>query len=189
MRSKIFASDRNEWRNWLAENHDSAEEVWLVYFKKHTGKASVSYMESVKEALCFGWIDGIKKSIDNETYMHRFTPRRPRSKWSPLNIKLAKELIDSGQMTGAGLAVFKQRQEYDPELLKSIKAQDVSLAPEIKKSLKANQKAWENFNQLAPGYRKQYVGWLQSAKRPETREKRLKEAIELLARNKKLGMK
>ncbi len=171
------------------DNHASENEVWLVYYKKHTGKPTVTYMESVKEALCFGWIDGIKKSIDDETYTHRFTPRRPGSKWSPLNIKLAKELIESGEMTKSGLKAFNQRLEYDAQFLKAVKATDIELAPEIEKSLKANQKAWDNFNQLAPGYRKQYVGWLQSAKRPETREKRLKEAIELLARNKKLGMK
>lgn len=189
MNTRIKTSDRKEWRNWLAGNHASADEVWLVYYKKHTGKASVSYMDSVREALCFGWIDGIKKSIDNETYMHRFTPRRPVSKWSPQNIKLAKELIENGEMTEAGLTAFNQRTEYDPGFLQTVGAKDIPLAPEIEKSLKANQKAWDNFSQLAPGYRKQYVGWLQSAKRPETREKRLREAIELLARNKKLGMK
>jgi len=185
----IKASSRSEWRAWLVSKHSSEDEAWLVYYKKHTGKPSVTYMESVKEALCFGWIDGIKKSIDDETYMHRFTPRRPGSKWSPTNIKLAKELIETGEMTGAGLTAFNQRAEYDAEFLQAVKSIDMALAPEIEKSLKANQKAWDNFNQLAPGYRKQYVGWLQSAKRPETREKRLKEAIELLAGNKKLGMK
>lgn len=185
----IKASSRSEWRAWLAENHTGESEVWLVYYKKHTGKPSVTYMESVKEALCFGWIDGIKKSIDDETYMHRFTPRKASSKWSPLNIKLAGELIEAGEMTEAGLKAFEKRREYDDELLKSIKAKDMPLSPEIEKSLKTNQKAWDYYNQLTPGYRKQYAGWLQSAKRPETREKRLKEAIELLASNKKLGMK
>jgi len=185
----IKASSRSEWRAWLLDNHSARDEVWLVYYKKHTGKPSVTYMESVKEALCFGWIDGIKKSIDDETYMHRFTPRRPGSKWSALNIKLAKELIETGEMTEAGLKAFNQKVEYDTALLQAMTAKDIPLAPEIEKSLKTNQQAWDNFNQLSPGYRKQYVGWLQSAKRPETREKRLKEAIELLARNKKLGMK
>lgn len=80
----IKASSRSEWRAWLVDNHATKNDVWLVYYKKHTGKTSVTYMESVKEALCFGWIDGIKKSIDDETYMHRFTPRKPGSKWSPL---------------------------------------------------------------------------------------------------------
>jgi len=185
----IEASSRQEWRDWLVKNHASEKELWLVYYKKHTGKPSVTYMESVKEALCFGWIDGIKKSIDEERYMHRFTPRRTGSKWSPLNITLAQEMIESGEMTEAGLSVFKQRVSYNEKILKAIKAKETQLTPEMEKALKANQKAWDNFNQLAPGYRKQYVGWLLNAKKPETKEKRLREAIELLAKNKKLGMK
>ncbi|MCW8925760.1 MAG: hypothetical protein OQJ84_05855, partial [Xanthomonadales bacterium] len=89
----ITPASREEWRAWLESNHASACEVWLVYYKKHTGKPSVSYIDSVKEAICYGWIDGLKKRVDDECYMHRFTPRRPGSKWSPTNIKLAKELI------------------------------------------------------------------------------------------------
>lgn len=185
----IKASSRQAWRAWLQDHHASEKEVWLVYYKKHTGKPSVTYMESVEEALCFGWIDGIRKSIDDETYMHRFTPRKPNSKWSPTNIRRAHELIASGDMTGAGLKVFEQRTEYDSKTLQALKSADIPLDAEIEKSLRANQKAWDNFSTLAPGYRKQYIGWLQTAKRPETRKKRLQEAIELLARNKKLGMK
>jgi len=189
MSSRVNVSNREEWRCWLMENHAHEEEVWLVYYKKHTGKTCVSYMDSVKEALCFGWIDGLKKSIDEERYMHRFTPRRAGSKWSPLNIKLAGQLISSGEMTGAGLAAFNQRVDYDESFLQAAGAKEISLLPGIESALKANPKAWNNFKHLAPGYRKQYVGWLQSAKRPDTRERRLKEAIQLLARNKKLGMK
>ena len=185
----ISASDRNEWRVWLSENHASEKEVWLAYFKKHTGKASVSYIDSVKEALCFGWIDGLKRRIDDERYAHRFTPRKASSKWSPQNIRLAEELIESGQMTSAGLAAFDQRVPYEPELQQRLGAKELPLTTETENGLKANQAAWKNFNQLSPGYRKQYVGWIQSAKRPETRKKRLQEAISLLEKNKKLGMK
>ena len=162
----IKASSRSKWRAWLVDNHASESEVWLVYYKKHTGKPSVTYMESVKEALCFGWIDGIKKSIDEETYMHRFTPRKPGSKWSPLNIRLAGELIEAGQMAQAGLKAFEQRTEYNPEQLKALRAKNIPLAPDMKKRLKANQKAWDYFNQLTPGYRKQYIGAPGSALRP-----------------------
>ena len=165
------------------------EEVWLVYFKKHTGKSSISYIDSVKEALCFGWIDGLKKRVDEERYMHRFTPRRAGSRWSPQNIRLAGELIASGEMTGVGLSAFNQRVNYDEGFLQAVDVKEIPLPPEMERVLKANQDAWDNFLQLAPGYRKQYVGWLISAKRPETRERRLKEAIQLLAANKKLGMK
>lgn len=185
----ISVSDRNVWRSWLIDNHASENEVWLAYYKKHTGKATVSYLESVKEALCFGWIDGLKRRIDEERYAHRFTPRKAGSKWSPQNIRLAEELIESGKMTKAGLAAFDQRVPYDLELQQQLSAKELPLEAETEKGLKTSQKAWNNFNQLSAGYRKQYVGWIQSAKRPETRKKRLQKAIRLLEENQKLGMK
>jgi len=185
----ISVSDRNAWRSWLIENHATKKEVWLAYYKKHTGKATVSYIESVKEALCFGWIDGLKRRIDDERYAHRFTPRKTGSKWSPQNIRLAQELIETGEMTKAGLAAFDQRVPYDLELQQALSAKELPLAAETEKGLKTSEKAWNNFNQLSAGYRKQYVGWIQSAKRPKTRKKRLQDAISLLEANKKLGMK
>ena len=185
----LSVSDRKAWRTWLAENHAIEKEVWLAYYKKHTGKASVSYMDSVKEALCFGWIDGLKRRLDDERYTHRFTPRRATSKWSPQNIRLAKELIESGEMMEAGLAAFKQRVPYDQELQKVLSAKEIPLTAETEKGLKTSQKAWNNFNQMAAGYRKQYVAWIQGAKRPETRKKRLEEAVSLLEKNQKPGMK
>jgi uncharacterized protein YdeI (YjbR/CyaY-like superfamily) len=188
-RPLVSASNRAEWRRWLKTHHAREHEVWLIYYKKHTAKATISYRESVEEALCFGWIDGLKKRIDDERYAHRFTPRRAKSKWSPLNISLAQELIASKKMTRAGLAAFEQRRNYEEAFLKTREAGTTRLPPEIEKILKANHAAWENFNRLAPGYRKQYTGWLCSAKKPETRERRLKEAIRLLKQNKKLEMK
>lgn len=185
----LSVSDRKAWRAWLTEYHASEQEIWLAYYKKHTGKASVSYMDSVREALCFGWIDGLKRRIDEERYAHRFTPRRADSKWSPQNIRLAKELIAAGVMTEAGFAAFSQRVTYDENLQKLISAKGIPLSTETEKVLRASQKAWDNFNKLAPGYRKQYVAWVQSGKRPETRKKRLEEAVSLLEANQKLGMK
>lgn len=189
MEPRVFARDRETWRAWLAKHHASESEVWLVYFKKHTGKPSVGYLDSVKEALCFGWIDGLKKRIDDETYAHRFTPRKPRSKWSPQNTRLAEELIALGLMTQAGLSAFGQRVDYDEAVLERFRAEEIELAKDIEAALRANPKAWENFERLSPGYRRQYVAWLQTAKRPETRKKRLEEAIRLLEQNRKLGMK
>ena len=125
----ISASSRQVWRAWLKGHHATEDEVWLVYYKKYTGKPSVTYIESVKEALCFGWIDGIKKSVDDETYMHRFTPRKPDSKWSPRNIRLARELIASGDMADAGLRAFEQRTEYDSKTLQARKSRDLPLEP------------------------------------------------------------
>jgi uncharacterized protein YdeI (YjbR/CyaY-like superfamily) len=189
MKPELCASSRKEWRSWLKKNHTKVKEVWLVYYKKHTGKPSISYTGSVEEALCFGWIDGIKKRIDEEKYAHRFTPRKAKSKWSPLNVRLAKKMINEGKMTQSGLVSFNQRIDYAEDFLKARNANEVHLTPEIKEALKTNKKAWEHFNDLASSYKKQYVGWLISAKRPETRERRLEEAIKLLTENKKLGMK
>ena len=189
MKPELYASSRDEWRAWLKKNHAKAKEVWLIYYKKHTGKSSVSYTDSVEEALCFGWIDGIKKRIDAEKYAHRFTPRKAKSRWSPLNIRLAQKMIEEGKMTRMGLAAFNQKISYDEDILKARNAKELSLTPGIEEVLQANEKAWEHFNNLAPSHKKQYIGWLMSAKRPETRKRRLEEAIKLLAGNKKLGMK
>lgn len=189
MKPRVYAADREAWRAWLAENHASEKEAWLVYYKKHTGKASVAYLDSVREALCFGWIDGLKRRIDDETYAHRFTPRKANSRWSPQNISLAEEMIELGRMSDAGLEAFRQRVSYDEAQLALIKTSEIALSDDIESALKANRKAWENFGKLAPGYRKQYVAWLQTARRPETRAKRLAEAIALLEKNLKLGMK
>jgi len=189
MQPKVYASDRRSWRAWLAKNHAIETEAWLVYYKKHTGKPSVGYLDSVREALCFGWIDGLKKRIDDETYTHRFTPRKPRSKWSPQNMRLARELIEAGLMTKAGLKAFNQRVRYDEDVLERTQAEQIHLSAETESALKSNPKAWQNFEKLSPGYRKQYVAWIQTAKRPETRKKRLEEAIGLLEENRKLGMK
>lgn len=189
MKPSVVCHDRNAWRAWLAANHGKAGETWLVFYKKHTGRNTVSYRESVEEALCFGWIDGLKRRIDEERYAYRFTPRRRGSKWSPLNIRLAEKMIAQGKMKPAGLAAYEQRRSYDENMLRARESKEIQLTPELESALKQNRAAWDNFRKLAPGYRKQYAGWLMSAKRVETREKRLAEALVLLENNQKLGMK
>ena len=189
METRVSAANRAEWRSWLEQHHAEADEAWLVYYKKHTGKPSVSYRESVEEALCFGWIDGLRKSIDDERYCHRFSPRRTHSKWSPLNIERARKMIAQGRMTPSGQACFEQRSEYDEAFLRSRERPAFRLTPEMAQALKDNPPAWANFNRLAPGYRKQYTAWLVSAKKPETLAKRLTEAIALLRESRKLGMR
>ncbi len=183
------AASRQEWRSWLEKHHTRESQVWLVYFKKHTGKPSLSYTESLEEALCFGWVDGIKRRIDEERYAHRFSPRRQKSRWSPTNILLARRLIAEGKMTPVGLDSFNRRVSYDDEFVKAKKASVISLGSELERRLRANKAAWRFFNDLAPGYKRQYIDWLVSAKKSLTRERRLTEAIKLLADNKKLGMK
>lgn len=173
----------------MQDHHHLTGEVWLVYYKKHTGRPSVSYVDSVEEAICFGWIDGKKRSVDDERYAHRFSPRRANSKWTPLNIKRAAAMIEKRLMRDAGLKSFEQRVEYQDEFLELRRQTDLSLPAEIEARIRQHDTAWKNFTALAPGYRKQYVLWLTSAKRPKTREKRLVEAIQLLSANKKLGMK
>ena len=189
MTAELHVSSRREWRSWLSENHANAGAVWLVYFRKQTRKPSITYIDSVKEALCFGWIDGGMRKIDAERYKYRFTPRKAGSKWSPRNIEMALDLIEKGSMAEPGLVAFNRRVEYDEAFLKTKQSEDVKLLPEIEEYLRSGKKAWTNFNNLAPSYRKQYIGWIQNAKKPETRKKRLQEAIELLSRNQKLGMK
>jgi len=189
MKQTLCVSGRKKWRSWLKKNHARVNEVWLVYYKKHTGKPGISYRDSVEEALCFGWIDGIKKRVDEEKYTHRFTPRKLKSKWSPLNVRRARKMIEEGKMAPSGLTVFEQRADYSDDFLEARSAGDLPVPTEIEEVLKKNEKAWHNFNNLAPGYRKQYILWLTTAKKTETREKRLNEAVRLLAENKKLGMK
>lgn len=186
---QVYATSREKWRKWLEKNHAKNDEVWLIYFKKATGKPSVTYRESVEEAICFGWIDGIKKRIDDERYTHRFSPRRSQSKWSDLNIRLAEKMIRENKMTEAGLEIFKRKRKYKESVVEMIQAREIELTPEIETILKSNKKAWLNYQKLAPSHRKQYAAWLTTAKRPETIQKRIKEAINLLENDEKLGMK
>jgi uncharacterized protein YdeI (YjbR/CyaY-like superfamily) len=185
---RMQARDRDAWRAWLQKNHARKDQVWLVYYKKATGKQSITYKESVEEAICFGWIDGLKKRIDDERYCHRFSPRKESSKWTPTNIEIAERMIALRKMRAAGRRAFERRKEYDAEFLEQ-RAEASRLSPEMEKALRANRKAWGTFESLTPGYRKQYVQWLMSAKRETTRERRLAEALRLLAAGKKLGMK
>ena len=186
----VKVKNRAEWRAWLAANYDKETKVWLVYYKKKTGKTAVEYGASVEEALCYGWIDSIIKKLDDTKYARKFTPRRESSKWSPSNKKRAERLIREGLMTEHGLKkveAAKRSGNWDkpvqkPELTYEMPA-------EFAEALRKNERAKETFEGLAPTYQKQYLGWIEVAKRPETREKRIKESIRLLAKGKKLGLK
>jgi uncharacterized protein YdeI (YjbR/CyaY-like superfamily) len=154
-----------------------------VFHKNHTGVTSIPYEESLREALCFGWIDSLIKRLDADRYARKFTPRRPTSKWSDVNRKFWAELKAAGLLTKAGLAAAPTDNTYAP------RPAIPDLPAYIAKALKANPKAWTFFQELAPGYRRHFVGWIHTAKRPETREKRIRESIALLAAGKKLGLK
>lgn len=175
--------NRRLWREWLTAHHTSSPGVWLVRYKAHTGEESIPYEDIVREALCFGWIDSLVKRLDADTYALKVTPRRPTSKWSNINRKRWAELKTAGLLTSAGLAAAPTSSTYAP------KPAIPELPAYIAKALKANPKAWKFFQQLAPTYRRYFVGWIHTAKRPETREKRIRESIGLLAAGKKLGLK
>ncbi|MGD0461426.1 MAG: YdeI/OmpD-associated family protein [Tepidisphaeraceae bacterium] len=186
MPTKLITLDirnRQQWRTWLKKHHASSPGVWLAFHKDHTGVASIPYEDSVREALCFGWIDSLIKRLDDDRYARKFTPRRPTSKWSDLNRKRWMELKAAGLLTAPGLAAAPTASTYAPRPAIS------DLPAYITKALKANPKAWNFFQQLAPTYRRHFVGWIHSAIRPETREKRLRESLALLASGRKLGMK
>ncbi len=179
---------REDWRAWLAENHAAAQEIWLIIRKKHTDKAGLTYIEALEEALCFGWIDGILKRIDDEKHTIRFTPRRRNSIWSEQNKRRVAKLIQAGRMTEAGLAKIKEA-KANGQWEKAAAREDVTLVPpELTAALAGNAQAQASFEKLAPSYRKQFIYWISTAKREETREKRIKTTIKLLAANRRLGM-
>lgn len=179
-----FFSDRSEFRNWLQKHHDKADELWVGYFKKDTGIPTITWPESVDEALCFGWIDGIRKSIDGKSYRIRFTPRRSGSRWSPRNIKSAEELIAQGKMTSPGLRAFEAR---TPE--SALQSRHRALDPlpaQFESQLRSNKKAWEYFNAMTPGVRRMSIGWVMSARKDETRLRRLGVLIESSEKGRKV---
>lgn len=183
----LYVADRDAWRDWLEENHARESEVWLICYKKHTGRPSVPYDDAVEEALCFGWIDSMDRSIDDERYAQRYTPRKDTGKWSESNRRRIRKLIEAGKMTVAGLLKIGEGiLDAPPE---ESKKQETEVPRFFKDALMKKGKAWENFNGLAPSYRREYIAWVSDAKRDETRARRLAEAVRLLAENKKLGMK
>jgi len=187
--AQLYINTRDDWREWLRKNHNVKNEVWLIYYKKHTDKSSISYDDSVEEALCFGWIDSTIKRIDDEKYARKFTPRKAESRWSESNKKRAEKMVKTGKMTKVGLTKIRKAKKTG-EWFKTPPQKKVLVIPTyMKEALQKNQKAFTNFTNLARSYKRQYVGWITSAKREDTRKRRLAEAIELLEKNEKLGMK
>jgi uncharacterized protein YdeI (YjbR/CyaY-like superfamily) len=184
----LYFEDRAAWRAWLEENHASQREVWLVYYKKHTGRPRIPYDDAVEEALCFGWIDSTVRRVDEDSYLQKFTPRRDKSNWCESNVLRARKLIGEGRMTEAGFDAIAKG-ALDARFEPKPKSKDVEVPRFFSDALKKTPRAWENFKALAPSYRRDYVHWVTQAKRQETRERRLAEAARLLSENKKLGMK
>lgn len=186
---QVYVKTRKAWRGWLNKNHDKSNGIWLVFYKKHTGKATLEYDEAVEEALCFGWIDSIIKKIDDEKFVRKLTPRKADSQWSELNKKRIMKLKKQGLLTEAGIVKVQKAKasglwnKPDSQKLPS------SLPRDLESALAKNKKAKNFFDQLAPSYQKRFIGWISTAKRQETKERRLREAIVLLEKGEKLGMK
>jgi uncharacterized protein YdeI (YjbR/CyaY-like superfamily) len=184
MKIKYFRSP-SDFRRWLEKNHATRQELWVGYHKKNSRQPSMTWPESVDEALCFGWIDGIRKSVDDLRYMIRFTPRRRGSIWSAVNIKRARELSDKGLMEPAGMAAFNARKENKSGIY-SYEQRSANLDVPYEKKLKQNKVAWNFFYAQPPSYRKAVGWWIVSAKQEVTRVKRLERLIRESARGKRL---
>ena len=185
MKPTFFAKPA-DFRRWLEKNHEKESELLVGFYKKGSGRPSITWPESVDQALCFGWIDGVRKRIDDESYTIRFTPRKRTSIWSAVNIRRATELKKLGLMAPAGLRAFEARSEERSRVYAYERAA-ASFAPEQEKRFRANRKAWENFNAQPPGYRRQATHFVTSAKKEETRERRLARLIEDSANGRRLA--
>jgi uncharacterized protein YdeI (YjbR/CyaY-like superfamily) len=183
----IFAETADQWRTWLDEHHDSASEVWLIFHKLHTGVRSISYLDALDEALCFGWVDSLVKRLDDRRYARKFTPRRAESRWSAINRKRYAALKAAGRLTPSGIERAPTNRSYGP---RPLRFQMPSTVPRyIQAALEKQPAARRYFDGLAPSHRRRYVGWIESAKREETRARRLQEAVRLLTDGKPLGLK
>ncbi len=173
----FYAADRTAWRQWLAEHHANAKEIWLVTYGRGTGKPSVPYLQAVEEALCFGWIDGIAKKIDAERTGQRFTPRRPRSHWTELNKERARRLIASGLMTEAGRAVL-------PDLA----LEAFEIPADILTALQADSEVWANFQRFPALYQRIRIGYIEEVrKQPAVFQSRLANFLHKTKQNKQFG--
>jgi uncharacterized protein YdeI (YjbR/CyaY-like superfamily) len=182
MEEVIFFKNQKEFSDWLEEHHAKANEVWVGYFRKSTGRASLTWSNSVDVALCFGWIDGIRKTIDEQSFKIRFTPRKVASVWSAVNVKKIETLIQLGEMRPEGMYVFNNRTD---EQGYSSEQRNVQLAQEYEEQIKSNNTAWLFFSSLAPSYKRDSIWWVMTAKKDETRLKRL----EILIDSSEAGLK
>ena len=187
--NEVYAENRNHWREWLQKNHSTWDEVWLIFYKKTSGKPSVSYQEAVEEALCFGWIDSLKKSIDSTRYKQKFTPRKSGSIWSESNKKRVDRLIKDGLMREPGMKLIDQARKDGSWHKVPASRQVIDPPREFLKALQENRAAKQFYDSLAPSYQKHFISWIGSAKRQDTRLKRARESISLLANKQKLGLK
>jgi uncharacterized protein YdeI (YjbR/CyaY-like superfamily) len=172
----IFFESPQAFYEWLEEHHETASEVYVGFHKQHTGKRAMSWSEAVDQALCFGWIDSVAKGIDEDRYMQRFTPRKPSSNWSKINVEKVAKLVEDGRMRRAGLAAFEKRTDAKTGVYSF--ERETELTPEYEAQLRANRAASEYFDSRPPWYRRTAIHLVMSAKREETRLRRLARLIE-----------
>lgn len=175
-----------EFREWLEENCATANELWLGFYNQRSKQKSITYREALDAALCFGWIDGVRKSVNETTYKQRFTPRKPKSYWSAINIKRAEELIELGRVAPAGMEAFERRTSDSGKY--SFESRPKKLPPPYEKQFQASQEAWEFFQAQAPHYQRTASFWVVSAKQEKTRQRRLATLISDSAAGRRLGM-
>jgi uncharacterized protein YdeI (YjbR/CyaY-like superfamily) len=190
---QIHFKNKEDFRKWLEKYHDKSNGIWMLYYKKHTRKTNIEYSDALDEALCFGWIDSIVKRIDDESYVRKFTPRKDIKNWSEINKIKVLKLIEQERMTIAGLQKIESYQKSGVvEWSNDVKKDDFSNiknTPEyIIKAFKESPPAWDNFQSMSKGYRNDYIRWIISAKKEETRKSRLLKVVERLKANLKLGM-
>ncbi|MDI3319515.1 YdeI/OmpD-associated family protein [Pinibacter soli] len=172
----VFFEKKSDFRKWLQKNHKKETELLVGFYKVGSGKTSITWSDAVDEALCFGWIDAVRKSIDEESYQIRFTQRKPNSIWSAVNITKVEELTRQGLMQPAGLESFSKRTESKSRVYPH-ENEEIELDAEFKKQFSANEKAWKYFQSLAPSYRKLSISWVMTAKQNGTQLKRLQQLI------------
>ena len=186
MKPKFFSTPA-EFRKWLEQNHDTESELLIGFHKKSSGKKSITYPEALDEALCFGWIDGVRKKLNETSYVQRFTPRKARSIWSNINVNHVERLKKEGRMHGSGLAAYEKR---DPKRtgIYSFENEPVKLAPAYEKKFRANKKAWDFFQKQPAYYKRLLIFRIMSAKKEETQIRRLEQTIDVSAKGVRLGL-
>jgi uncharacterized protein YdeI (YjbR/CyaY-like superfamily) len=187
MSEPTFFATPAEFRAWLEEHHETATELLVGFHRKGSGKPSITWPEAVDQALCFGWIDGVRRSLDDTSYTIRFTPRKPTSIWSKVNIERVAELTKQGLMRPAGLRAFEQRAEARSGIYSYEQREAAQLDPDEEAQFRANTAAWEDWQRRPPSYRKAATWWVVSAKRPQTRAKRLAQLIEESANGRRIA--
>ncbi len=181
----LYVKSGEEWRNWLSEHHQNKKEIWLIFYKKAIEKSSISYNDSVEEAICFGWIDGIKKRKDNEKFTHRFTPRNEKSVWSIVNKRIAEKMINKGRMTDVGLTKIEAAKSSGRWFDAYGQKTKPNIPADLKEALLKNKKACKNWTKFGNSYQNRYIRLVTRAKTEETRKKQIDKIVRLAEQNTK----